>query len=97
MEKKTGKWMQRIKDTLQKNSFETGKPLVEIWGRNRVLIENHNRVLLYTSQKICVKVAYGEICITGSDLLFARLSGEQLVITGCVESVLLTGGCGKCS
>ena len=97
MEKRTEKWMQRIKDALRKNPIGTGKPLVETWGRNRVLIENHKQVLLYSPNKICIKVTYGDICITGSDLLFARLSGEQLVITGIVESVLLTGGCSGCS
>ena len=67
-------------------------PLVELAGTGRVLIENHMGVTQYGSQQIQVQVSYGHILICGSGLELARMTHEQLVITGCVRSVSLHRG-----
>ena len=66
-------------------------PIVELAGQNRLLIENHQGVLVYSLEEIRVKVSYGCICITGCDLRLMQLSKEQLVICGRVDSIHLFG------
>ena len=67
-------------------------PLIEISADVRVLIENHNGIIAYDTNEICVKVSYGTVCICGSELDLARMTGEQLVITGTIECVSLMNG-----
>lgn len=61
--------------------------LVEIFGKERVVIENHRGIVQYNTCQICVKKQNGFITVTGKGLNIARMSKEQLVITGCIESV----------
>lgn len=68
------------------------QPLVEIAGENRVLIENHHGVTGYGCTEIRVKVRYGQLCICGSCLELARMTKQQLVITGRIDSVSLCRG-----
>lgn len=70
-----------------------GMPLVEIFGKERVLIENHQGVTQYGRETICIKVKFGQICIAGCDLELARMTKEQLVITGRIDGISLSGGC----
>ena len=87
-----GKWIEKLQ-----RKMETGleavpmMPLVEISGRSRVLIENHRGVCCYGSEKIRVRVSYGEVDVSGAELEVARMSREQLVITGKIRCVLLQG------
>lgn len=71
-----------------------GLPLVEIYGQDRVLIENHLGVTQYGREAICIKVKFGQICISGCDLELARMTKGQLVITGRIDGVSLYRGCG---
>ena len=81
-------WMERLADTadLQGESFP-GQPLVELYGDRRVLNENHGGVTEYGTEKIQVKVRYGCICVCGGCLELARMTAEQLIITGRIDSV----------
>lgn len=69
-----------------------GLPLVEIGGDSRVLIENHRGVCEYGTEKICVKVCFGQLCICGSGMTLASMTREQLVIRGRIDSVTLLRG-----
>lgn len=69
-----------------------GVPLVELAGNQRVLIENHHGVIAYGCREIRVKVSYGQVCICGSNLELARMTREQLVITGQIDGVTLLRG-----
>lgn len=69
-----------------------GTSLVEIYGYRRVLIENHKGVSMYGCKEICVKVSYGQLRICGSGLELARMTKQQLVITGQIDSLLLCRG-----
>ena len=69
-----------------------GMPLVELFGCQRVLIENHKGISLYGYNEICVKVSYGQISVCGSGLELARMTKQQLVITGQIESITLNRG-----
>lgn len=93
MKFRTNSWLNRLKESLKNENLQAGKPLVELWGKERILIEHHDRVLDYSPEQIRIKVSYGEICISGKRLQFAKLSSQQLVITGCAETILLAGRC----
>lgn len=67
-------------------------PLVELAGECRVLIENHHGVTEYGSDEIRVKVTYGQLCICGTGLELAKMTKEQLVITGRIDGVTLLRG-----
>ena len=64
-------------------------PLVELAGQQRVLIENHSGVVQYGMQEICVKVSFGQINIQGTCLKLAKMTKEQLIITGSISSINL--------
>ena len=66
-------------------------PIVELVGQNRVLIENHQGVLGYSLEEICVKADFGTIRICGCDLRIMQLSKEQLVICGHIDTLQMFG------
>lgn len=64
-----------------------GQPIVEIAGERRVLIENHLGVAAYGTERILVNVKYGFVCICGCNLEMIRMTKDQLVILGRIDSV----------
>lgn len=70
-----------------------GIPIIEITGDNRILIENHACIKEYSCNRIRVQVKYGQVVIDGSSLVVSRMSKEQLVINGGIDSVQLFRGC----
>jgi len=67
-------------------------PVAELCGRNRLLIENHLGVLAYGTEEIRIKVNFGFIQVTGTDLKLMELCREQLVIMGRIDGLELWGG-----
>lgn len=65
------------------------QPIVEVAGENRVLIENHRGVSAYCSERVMVNVAFGTVCVCGCGLQLIRMTREQLVIRGRIDSVSL--------
>lgn len=85
-----GKWKDRISRQMELSQEPMpGLPLVEISGQCRVLIENHRGVSGYGREQICVRVQYGEIAVRGCGLELAKMSREQLVITGQIDCITL--------
>lgn len=66
-----------------------GLPIVELAGDRRVLIENHQGVRAYSSGCILVKVGFGCVQVCGSCLELAKMTREQLVIRGKIDSICL--------
>ncbi len=66
-----------------------GQPIVEIAGDRRVVIENHGGVTQYSREKIGVKVKFGTVCVCGCGLELVRMSRDQLIIVGRIDSVHL--------
>ena len=77
----------------QPGKLETlGMSLIEIAGDKRVLIEQHRGVTEYDTQRICVRVKFGQICVCGENLTLAQMTGACLVICGRIDSVTLLRG-----
>lgn len=72
-----------------REAIPAGHPLLELYGDRRVLIEHHRGVIEYGRERIQVCARYGQICICGSCLELAKMTSEQLVITGRIDSVHL--------
>ena len=72
-----------------------GVPVVELAGDRRVLVERHQGVTEYGTSRICIQVKYGQLCVCGDTMELVLMTGEQLVITGRIDSItLLRGGNG---
>lgn len=88
--KRKGDWMQKLAEGLDLPSEPIpGMPLVEIAGERRVLVENHGGVCQYGPEQICIRVKYGTISVQGRGLELARMSREQLIISGRIDCVML--------
>lgn len=66
-----------------------GRPLVEILGTERVLIENHGGICAYSLSEVIIKVRNGEIKILGEKLTLSTMSREQVVVSGVIYSIEL--------
>ncbi len=70
-----------------------GIPLVEIAGYSRVLVEHHLGVTQYSAESVSLNVKFGSIRVCGCELVISKMSKEQLVISGVIESVTVFRGC----
>ena len=66
-----------------------GLPLVELLGKQRVLIENHFGVVQYCPNEIAIKVSYGLLIISGCALHLSQMTKQQLIITGRIHHIQL--------
>lgn len=83
-------WMERLAGGMELDQEPLpGVPLVEITGERRVLIEHHRGVSRYGSGEISVRVRYGEVLIRGCGLELAKMTREQLVVSGRIDCVSL--------
>ena len=91
---KSGHWVQRLTDRadLYGESLP-GVPVVELAGDRRILIERHRGVTEYSTERICVRLSYGMICVCGCALELTRMTKEQLVISGRIDGIQIQRGC----
>lgn len=83
-------WLERLSEAADlPGENPPGQPIVELAGDRRVLIEHHRGVIQYGREQICVKVKYGTVTICGCGLELARMTKDQLVICGQIQSVSL--------
>ena len=67
------------------------QPIVEIVGQGRVLIENHEGVLCYSTEEIRIKVSYGCVIVTGEKLQLMEMSRVKLAICGWIDALQFFG------
>ena len=80
-------WLtEELKDSLES---VPGQPLVEIAGEYRVLIENHLGIFDYAPNQILINVRFGLIKICGHSMEISKMTKEQIVICGTIQSVSL--------
>ena len=63
------------------------KTLLELYGNERVLIEEHRGILGYGTGEIRVGTSYGMAIIEGTELRLCCMSRSQLVIRGKIGAV----------
>lgn len=94
MERRKGIMDRLIEEADLPGELLPGQSVVELAGDRRVLIENHRGVTEYGQGKISVRVRYGLVVVCGCGLELSRMTREQLVITGRIDSITLHRG--KC-
>lgn len=65
------------------------RPLLELIGCGRLVIENHKGVVRYDSDCIAVSMDFGQVLLKGNALELTRMSPGQLIITGRLEQISL--------
>ena len=70
----------------------SAQSIVELVGQGRLLIENHQGVLAYSTGEIRVKVCYGCILVVGEKLRLMEMSRVKLAICGRIDGLQLLGG-----
>ena len=70
-----------------------GKPktLLEVLGKNRLIIEHHRGISCYAPEEIWVKTTFGQLQIRGADLRLCCMSRQQLCILGRIDALELIG------
>lgn len=90
---KQSAWARRLRDMWDRESEALSLlPVVELCGERRLLIENHGGVVQYGPEKICVRVRFGVICVSGVGLRLCRMQHQQLVIMGRIDAIELNRG-----
>lgn len=89
MRKERTFWEHMMQQTVFASESIPGRPIVEIAGECRVLIENHQGIAAYGGDRILVNVKFGSICICGCNLEVMHMTKEQLVICGRIDSIEL--------
>lgn len=82
-------WMERLSIQDETLPMQT---VVELLGDRRVLIEHHRGVTEYSRERIQVRVKYGVLCIGGMALQLCKMTSDQLVIMGKIDSITLFRG-----
>ena len=65
----------------------TALPLIEMLSDQRVLIENHCGIVLYSREEIEIKLRIGSLNIIGCGLYISYMSKQRIVIHGTVRSL----------
>lgn len=60
-------------------------------GNRSLLVENHRGILAFTSDRILLSTACGEVEVTGSSLSLSEVRRDTLLIRGCIRDVKLPG------
>lgn len=63
------------------------RTLLELYGNERVLIEEHRGILSYGDEEIVVGTSFGTAVIQGLELRLCCMSRSQLVIRGRIACV----------
>ena len=66
--------------------------LVEVYGNQRVLIENHRGVCQYTGERIVIKVKNGNVSVGGTRMRIVLMTKDRLVIQGLIEDIAFCRG-----
>ena len=69
-----------------------GKPIVELLGDCRILVENHRGITEYGLERICIKVCYGIVQVTGCNLRLRQVTNRKLLITGKIQGLDILRG-----
>ena len=82
-------WKQRFRDDAGGLRPRT---LAELYGNERLLVEQHRGILGYGSECIRIGTSFGVLTVEGEELRLCCMSRSQLVIRGRIFGVRTEGG-----
>lgn len=68
------------------------RTLAELYGNERLLVEQHRGIRGYGNDCIRIGATFGELAVQGSGLRLCCMSRTQLVIRGNIQSVQVLEG-----
>lgn len=68
------------------------RTLAELYGNERLLVEQHRGILAYGTERIVIGASFGSLSVEGENLRLCCMSREQLVIRGRIGCVRAEGG-----
>ena len=83
------KWKERLLGD-QGNALMP-RTLAEIYGKDRVLVEQHRGIHSYGTECIRIGATYGVLVVEGADLRLCCMSRSQLVIRGRILGLRMEG------
>ena len=63
------------------------RTLAELYGNERLLVEQHRGILAYGDEGIRIGASFGAIRVEGADLRLCCMSRQQVVIRGRIDAV----------
>ncbi|MDI6617419.1 MAG: sporulation protein YqfC [Clostridiales bacterium] len=92
MIKRPGKLRERFAEILElPEDIVMNIPRVTIVGNSEIDIENHRGLIEYSSQTIRINTSIGIYKITGLNLEIKNILAEEIVITGQIENIDISG------
>ena len=68
------------------------RTLAEVYGKDRVLVEQHRGIVSYGTECIRIGASYGFLVVEGDELRLCCMSRAQLVIRGRIQSLRMEEG-----
>lgn len=65
----------------------TGTPKITLTGNRSVLVENHDGIRGFSTERVCIGCCYGEMEIIGRDLQLRLLKKDEIEVEGDIGSV----------
>lgn len=62
-------------------------PRIVIIGNLKVFIENHRGILEYLPESVRIRLAEGEVCITGEKLMLRTIVADEICIEGRISGL----------
>ena len=72
---------------------EEPRTLIEIYGPDRLLVEQHRGIVSYSPERIRIAATFGIVCVEGEQLRLCCMSRQQLVIRGGLRAVCVEAAC----
>ena len=78
-------WKERL--TVPEGHGLTPRTLAEVYGKDRVLVEQHRGILSYGTEVIRIGATYGVLVVEGDALRLCCMSKSQLVVRGTIQGL----------
>ena len=82
-------WKERLREP--QGHGLTPRTLAEIYGKDRVLVEQHRGIVSYGTECIRIGATYGFLIVEGAELRLCCMSRQQLVIRGTILGLRMEG------
>lgn len=66
-------------------------PCLTLIGNNRLVLENHRGIHEYRPEYVCIRLAQGDLEITGEDMFLREIKPDLLTLEGTVHSIRYGG------
>lgn len=69
----------------------TGAPIITMYGRNNVSVENHKKILEYSENSILIQTGLCRVLVEGKRLKIDFFTREEMKISGMIHQISYLG------